>query len=123
MSLIQQIKDDRITAMKAGDKTKSTWLVTLLSEVQRSQSSPSEVPSDEEVQKVVKKCIKGLDDLIANSGGTPEMHAEKDLLQGYMPTLMGEDELTKLVEQEIAENRRFDCDQARKQQRGPKRAM
>ena len=86
MSLISDIKKDQLLARKTGDKFKATLLTTLLGDAQKiGKDDGNRETTDQEVVKVVKKFVKGLDEFISLGRDTEETHKEKDILSKYLP--------------------------------------
>ncbi|QPK89693.1 GatB/YqeY domain-containing protein [Bacillus velezensis] len=107
--LIDQIKKDRITAMKSGDKEKLSTLRLLISKLEKEKvtnklTDISEL-SDEQAERVVVKSIRELDKEIEAyknvNRDTASQEVEKELLSTYLPKPLTIDEL-KAVVREIA---------------------
>jgi len=112
MSLKTQILDDLKAAMKAGDAARRDTLRMLDSMVKNVEIEKKKREtglSDEEVQEVVARAIKQRKDAIEQykSGGRPELaekeNAEVEILSGYMPAQMSEEEVAEEVKKIIAE--------------------
>jgi uncharacterized protein YqeY len=96
MTLQEQISADFMTAFKAKDMDKKTFLGLLKGEIQTESSKPT-FNGDESVLKIVKKMEKSLKEV-----GDADSLRELTYIEGYLPSLMSEeairDEVTKLVE-------------------------
>ncbi len=101
--LSEQIKKDRIQAKKDNEDFKYEVLTTLLSEVQRLEKPEQE--DDDKVKKVIKKSVKGLNEMISVDVANAGKHkAEKALLEEYLPQQMTEDELEKAIDGIVSES-------------------
>ncbi len=112
MSLMTQIKKDRMLANKRGDIAKYQALTTLVSEIQRLEKPDQE--NDEKVQKVIAKSVKDLTEMIQVMGieciglqskidDKLRMIAEKNILKAYLPKQMSEDEMKNAISEIISE--------------------
>lgn len=96
--LLAQIKADQVQARKDGDKSTATALTTLLGEA---GPSGKETVTDQQVQAVVKKFIKNLDEML---GYTEDKQAhyriksEINLYKQYLPKQIEGGELEELIE-------------------------
>ncbi|AUS02941.1 YqeY-like protein [Vibrio phage 2.275.O._10N.286.54.E11] len=106
MAIIDQIKADRTASIKAGDKLTKAALTILLGEIQRKQSSPSEIPSDDDVLAVVKKLIKDINTTIQNRSDLDldisEQEAERAIYSKFQPQQMSDAEIEAAVVNAIA---------------------
>ena len=101
MSLLHKIKDDSLTARKDRDVIKSALLTTLYSEAAMvGKNNGNNETTDAEVIAVVKKFIKGNDEVIQNVTDQARheiaLH-EKALLLAYLPKQLSDDELRVIV--------------------------
>ena len=99
--LIDQIKQDQITARKNKDVVASSLLTTLLAEASIVGKNQNRQSTDQEVIAVVKKFIKNNTDFINNINDLHQEYsklvAEKAILETYLPTQLSESELKTLV--------------------------
>lgn len=103
MTLLQQIKDDQLTARKARDLKLSATLTTLYSEAADVGLNDGKREStDEEVRAVLKKFVKNLNEIINNAGVNPDsiepFVRERMVYESYLPTQMTEDQLTDAIQ-------------------------
>lgn len=107
MTLLSNIKQDRITAMKNGDKATRETLQLLLAKVEKAQIENKAELTNEQVQAVISKNIKELDkemeSYVAVGRPTDSQEKEKELLLSYLPKQLTEDEV-KAVIAEFAKN-------------------
>ena len=96
MTLQEQISADFMTAFKAKDMPKKTFLGLLKGEIQN-ESSKETFKGEESVLKIVKKMEKSL-----NQVGNADSLRELTYIEGYLPTLMSEREVTILMNGMIA---------------------
>ena len=92
MKLQDQIKKDRIVAIKAKDPLKRTLLTVLLGELDREGKEVDDVT----VEAVIRKMIKN-----ANTIGDISALAEIDVLDAYLPQLMSESDVRTIIENMI----------------------
>jgi len=110
--LSKQILADMKTAMKAKDQVTLTTLRSLKAEIQKvtidKYGAGGEL-EDAEVIAVIRKAIKQRQDSITSfeDAGRQELadkeKAEIEVLEKYLPTPLSQEEITKLVEDAIAE--------------------
>lgn len=110
--LKQKITEDLKNAMKAGDAQKRDTLRMLDSMVKNTEiekKKREEGLTDEEIQEVIARAIKQRKDSVAQfeTGGRPELaekeKAEIEILSGYMPEQMSEDEVRAAISEVIAQ--------------------
>ena len=99
--LIDQIKQDQLTARKNKNVIASSLLTTLLAEASIVGKNQNRQSTDQEVVAVVKKFIKNNTDFISNINDQHQEYtklvAEKAILEAYLPTQLSEDDLKTLV--------------------------
>ena len=108
MTLHAQIKDELKDAMRAKDEIRLTVIRALLTaftnELVSKKRKPDEVLEDEGVLAVISRAAKQRKDSIDQfeKGGRPELaereKKELEIIQGYLPEMMGRDEIQKLAE-------------------------
>lgn len=101
--LLEQIKFDQLNARKAFKsdfhktdvgQMKIKALTTLLGEASPSGNA---TVTDEDVQKVVRKFVKNLDETIEKVGATELLLEERALYTSYLPQVFGEDQIKEVV--------------------------
>lgn len=107
MSLQQEIKDGIKDAMKAKEEVKLSVLrsfsAAFTNELLTKGRKPTDELSDEEVLAVITRASKQRKDSIDQfiKGGRPELaeseQSELVVIEAYLPTLMGEDEIKTIV--------------------------
>ena len=108
MSLKARIGDDLKAAMRAADARRRDALRLLLAALKQREVDQRKELQDIEVVSVIDKMIKQRRDSIAQfeKGGRQDLaDAEKfetDVLQGYMPQALSEDEIAAAVSDAIA---------------------
>ena len=106
--LKQRITDDMKAAMKSGDKPRLGTIRLILAAIKQREVDERIELGDEQVLAVLDKMIKQRRDSIAqySQAGRAELaaqeQAEIDVIQGYMPEALSEDEITALVADAIA---------------------
>lgn len=110
--LKQKIQDDLKSAMKAGDARKRDtlrMLDSMIKNVEIEKMKREAGLTDEEIQEVIARGIKQRKDSVAQyeSGGRPELaeqeKSEIEILLGYMPAQMSEEEVRGAVKSVIAQ--------------------
>lgn len=105
MTLIERLRADQLAARKAREGIKSSLLTTLIGEAAMiGKNNGNRESTDSEVQAVIKKFVKNLDETIQRlfdagfeGGQIMISQAEKDILLSYLPKQMTEDELRDVV--------------------------
>ena len=103
MSVLEQVKDDVTTALKAGDRTRANALRLIVNELQKAAKEDGSEAVDV-LQRERKRRLEaaeayrdgGRDDLAAAEEG------EAELIQAYMPAQLSEDELRAIVADAVA---------------------
>lgn len=100
--LLDQIKQDLLQARKDKDTLKSGCLSTLVGECMTKQKTASaDKPfTDGDVQGVIKKSLKNLSgnlSLSISSEAKETFQKELSWLEGYMPKMMSEEELSTAI--------------------------
>ena len=118
-SMIQRLRQDALQARKDSVRggtpraqVASTLLVTLLSEAAMvGKNDGGREPTDDEVLKIVKKFVKGVEDTLAvllgreNALADPrvaQLQIEKELLEAYLPQQLTEVALAAAVADIVA---------------------
>ena len=104
MSVTEQVRSDMTTAMKAGEKTRVGALRLVLSELQKAAKEGGE----DELAVLRRERKRRLDAAAQfRDGGRPELadqeEAEAQLISGYLPAELSDDELDSLIAAAIAE--------------------
>jgi uncharacterized protein YqeY len=114
MSLVEKIKEDRITALKAGDKARSGFLSFLHAECVRigkdDAKGPRETTDAEAIQKIKKLIDSGKavrESLVAHPTPGHETQIAKadgeiSIMESYLPKQLTEDELRVVIDQAVA---------------------
>lgn len=106
-SIISQIEHDFVEAYKAKDDFKVSTLRMLKSAIKNLQIDLKEDASDADLLQLIKKEAKQRREAISQyqQGGRNDLadkeQKEVDLLQSYLPQQMGEEEIKKLILQEL----------------------
>jgi uncharacterized protein len=104
MSLIEQLRSDMTSAMKAGEKQRAGALRLVLSELQKAAKEGS----DDELAVLRRERKRRLDAAAQfRDGGRPELAQQEDseakLIEAYLPEQLEDAELDELVRGAIAE--------------------
>ncbi|MCD4756496.1 GatB/YqeY domain-containing protein [bacterium] len=109
MSLLQILRNDMITATKAGDKDTNQILKMVLATIKNIQIDSEEELTDENIEKILRKETKKIEDSISqytDMGRNDLVENEKkdlDILKKYLPALMTEDKVKEVVISKIEE--------------------
>ncbi|MBV8945918.1 MAG: GatB/YqeY domain-containing protein [Solirubrobacterales bacterium] len=104
MSVIDQVRGDMTSAMKAGEKDRVGALRLVLSELQKAQKD-GEGDELAVLRRERKRRLEAAEQF--RGGGRPELaeqeEAEARIIEGYLPAELGDAELDAIVQAAIAE--------------------
>ena len=109
MVLYEKIQSDMYTAMKAGEKEKASTLRTVLAKLKDKQIDTREPLSEKDEIKVLQTLVKQRKESIDlyQKGGRSELAEaesfELETINTYLPEMMNEDDVRKLIEEIIEE--------------------
>jgi len=109
MSLSEQMQKDMYAAMKNGEKEKATTLRGAYSKLKDKRIDKREDLSEQEEIQVIKTLVKQRNEAIemytrANRDDlASKEQSEREMLETYLPQMMNEDELKKLINDVIIE--------------------
>ena len=109
MVLYEKIQSDMYTAMKAGEKEKASTLRTVLAKLKDKQIDTREPLSEKDEIKVLQTLVKQRKESIDlyQKGGRSELAEaesfELEIINTYLPEMMNEDDVRKLIEEIIEE--------------------
>ena len=109
MVLYEKIQSDMYTAMKAGEKEKASTLRTVLAKLKDKQIDTREPLSQKDEIKVLQALVKQRKESIDlyQKGGRSELAEaesfELEIINTYLPEMMNEDDVRKLIEEIIEE--------------------
>ncbi|HEY8346626.1 MAG TPA: GatB/YqeY domain-containing protein [Symbiobacteriaceae bacterium] len=111
MSLSQRLMDDMKAAMKAGPagKVRLETIRMLRAAIKNAEIAKRAPLTEEEILDVIAKQVKQIKDSLAEfeRGGRPDLvakaQAELEILSGYLPEQLSEEEIRDLARQVIAE--------------------
>ena len=107
MVLYEKIQSDMYTAMKAGEKEKASTLRTVLAKLKDKQIDTREPLSEKDEIKVLQTLVKQRKESINlyQKGGRSELAEaesfELEIINTYLPEMMNEDDVRKLIEEII----------------------
>jgi uncharacterized protein len=104
MAVVDQVQDDARSALKAGERERAGALRLIASELQKAIKDGG----DDEVAVLQRERKRRLESAAAyRDGGRDDLatteEAEAELIAGYMPEQLGDDELAAIVESAVAE--------------------
>jgi uncharacterized protein YqeY len=97
MSIQTQIKKDLMSAMKAKDAVRKDTLRVVMGEFGRADTKEL---SDDDVIKILRKLIKSEKETLTQVGSDEES-AFIQIIEGYLPQLADENEITSWVKENI----------------------
>ena len=109
MSVSEQMQKDMYAAMKNGEKEKATTLRGAYSKLKDKRIDKREDLSEQEEIQVIKTLVKQRNEAIemytrANRDDlASKEQSEREVLETYLPQMMNEDELKKLINDVIVE--------------------
>ena len=109
MVLYEKIQSDMYTAMKAGEKEKASTLRTVLAKLKDKEIDAREPLSEKDEIKVMQTLVKQRKESIDlyQKGGRSELAEaesfELEIINTYLPEMMNEDDVRKLIEEIIEE--------------------
>jgi len=107
MTHFEKIKTDMYEAMKSGEKEKANTLRSVISKLKDKQIEKRDTLAKEEEIKVLQALVKQRKESIDlyQKGGRNELaeieSKEMDIINSYLPTMMDEDDVKKIVESVI----------------------
>ncbi len=107
MVLYKKIQSDMYTAMKDGEKEKASTLRTVLAKLKDKQIDNKEPLSEKDEIKVLQTLVKQRKESIDlyQKGGRSELAEaesfELEIINTYLPEMMNEDDVRKLIEEII----------------------
>ena len=108
MSLKEDLMADLKAAMKAKDKTRKDTITMVRAAIKQKEVDEKKDLSDDEVLSIISKQVKEKKNSIEDfaKGGRQDLidatRAEMDILYGYLPKQLSEDELRDLVAETIS---------------------
>jgi uncharacterized protein YqeY len=109
MTLVEKINSDLISAMKSRDEVRLKVLRMLKSELKYKAIDTGQDLSDNDVIAVLSSAAKKRNEAFEEyrRGGRDDLAeleiAESEIIKGYLPEQLSEDELKQLVEKAVAE--------------------
>ncbi len=105
MAVVDQVQEDARTALKAGDRERCNALRLIASELQKAVKDGG----DDEVAVLQRERKRRLESAQAyRDGGRDDLataeETEAELIAGYMPEQIGDDELAEIVAIAVAES-------------------
>lgn len=106
MTLLETLTRDRLAAFKAGDRTRSTLLATVIAEA-RSDARREAVrePSDDELLAKIRKFIKNNEEAMASGRAetVAKLEGENEILAVYLPRMLDDDALKDIIAPIVAQ--------------------
>ncbi len=107
MTHFEKIQTDMYGAMKSGEKEKANTLRSIISKLKDKQIEKRDTLTKEEEIKVLQRLVKQRKESIDlyQKGGRNELaeieSKEMDIINSYLPTMMDEDDIKKIVQSVI----------------------
>jgi uncharacterized protein len=107
MSVVEQVQEDARTALKAGERERAGALRLIASELQRAaKDGGADVDEVEVLQRERKRRLESAE--AYRDGGRDDLavteESEAELIAGYLPEQLGDDELAEIVAGAVAES-------------------
>ena len=109
MSLLETLRKDMFSATKEGNTTKEDILKMAIAAIKNAEIEKGEVLEDKEVEKVLRKEVKKIQDSIVQFTAAKRQDLvdretkQLEALQEYLPEQMSEEEIKKVVKAKIVE--------------------
>ena len=109
VSIVERIQNDQKSALKAGEKDRLSALRLLSSELKNRRIELGRDLTDEDAIEVLMKALKQRRESEEQfgKGGRPELAAreaaEAEVIRGYLPAQLSDEELNAMVDAAIAE--------------------
>lgn len=94
--LYNQIKADRMAAMKAKDNVRKSVLTTLAGELESNAKRSGGAVTDDDALRLIKKFIEANKESLQHKQD-PVLERENTLLSEYLPKQLSEDELRTII--------------------------
>lgn len=102
--LIDTIKSDLLLARKLNNPVEKNLLTTLVGDAERvGKDKGNRLPTDDEVQAVVKKFMKGVEENIKLKD-MPIFQEEKSILARYLPKMLSQESLANIINDLVAKH-------------------
>lgn len=108
-TILETLRKDTFAAMKAGEETKVGILQIAVGSIKNEELKKGEALTDEESIRVLRSEVKKLKDAIEQykAGGRDDLlereSAQLAVIEAYLPALMSEDDIAKIVEAKMKE--------------------
>jgi len=108
--MLNQLQEELITAMKAGDKATMMGLRNIIGEIKTSQIDNGEPLTQDETLKILKSAAKHLKESIEQyqKGGRDDLAKkelfELSLLDKYLPEQLSEEKIRQIVKETIKDS-------------------
>lgn len=97
MSLLEQLKRDQLDSRIKSETLKTNLLTALLGDaLMVGKNDGNRTPTDVEITKVIKKFIKNIDEILQYKHDD-NLVKEKDILNGYLPKQLSDDQLEEVI--------------------------
>lgn len=107
MSTLETLREDMKTAMRGGDRERLGVIRMIMAAVKQREVDERTALGEDDVQAIIEKMIKQRRDAIEQfrSGGREDLAAKEEsevqVLEGYLPAPLSEEEIAALVTQAI----------------------
>jgi uncharacterized protein YqeY len=109
MTLLEELRKDMLTALKSGDKDKSQTLKMVVATIKNAQIESEKELSDKDVEKILRKEAKKIEDSIDQyqkmdrDDLVKKEKQDLEIINSYLPELMSDEDVKKVVEKKIEE--------------------
>lgn len=107
MSLLESIRKDMLNAIKSGDKQRSQILKIVIAAIKNNQIESETELKDNDIEKILRKESKKIEDSIdqyqkmGREDLVTKEKADLEIIQDYLPDLMSDEEILKIVDSTI----------------------
>lgn len=103
MSLKEKIRSQINAAIKERREVEKNVLRVVLGEVDSMEARNSKVFSDDEISKVIRKILQGVEEMLQYKKDDPKLLEEKNILNALLPQQLGVQELKNKLEAKLSE--------------------
>lgn len=93
MNLKEKIRTDMITATKSRQENVKNVLKVVLGDISTLEARSGKESPDEEVCKVIKKTLEGIQEMLKYKSADPGLMLERDTLTALLPNQLGQSEV------------------------------
>jgi uncharacterized protein YqeY len=100
--MLGQIKNDCLLARKSKDTVRATLLSTVIADIESIAKNGKREATEDDVTTVLKKFMKGLEEVLKVAPDNGLALAELPILKSYLPVAPTEEEMSKKIDEIIS---------------------